>query len=125
MYGSTNNGHECLCHGPPLKQDWHVRPSSWATTPAEADVDPSRKRKVRFAGKPTFITPTDDHGKWFQDAFWTDADKANDKFAYITVDEATREDDERAIQLLDSATPKLSSADLQAVFDSCNFSDDD
>lgn len=125
MYGLAYNGRECLCHGPPLKQDWHVRPSTWATTPAEADVDPSRKRKVRFAGKPTFIPHTDDHGRWIQDAFWTDADKANNKYNFTSADQATREDDERAIQLLDSATTKISSADLQAVFDSCNFSDDD
>lgn len=130
-YGLAYNGRTCPCHGPSLQRPgYHIEPRLWSTTPAEADVDPKRARRVRFAGTTTAITPSDDHGRYYRDSFWTPEDHAADSYgSYASTDPATKEDDDRAIALLDSAaaiqSAKLTSVDLQAVFDECNFTDDE
>jgi hypothetical protein len=130
-YGLPYDGRPCPCHGMPLqKPGYYIEPRLWSTTPAEADVDPKRVRRVRFAGTTTAITPTDNHGKYYRRVFWTPEDHEADSYrSYASADPATKEDDESAIAELDSAvaaTPaKLTSTDLQAIFDECNFSDDE
>lgn len=84
---------------------------------------------MRFAGTASVITPTDDHGRYFRELWWTPKDHAKNGYrSYKSTDRATKEDDERAIALLDSASAiaaaKVSSVNLQAVFDEC-FPDDD
>ena len=62
LSGSVHAGRSCICHAPVthLAADkYHISPRNWATTPAEADLEPSRPRKVRFLGddKDGFLTP--------------------------------------------------------------------
>ena len=68
-------GESCLCHNPnsPVfrrhSQTWgyHIRPELWSTTPAEADVNPRRQRRVGFAE--TLVTSVQEFDRWYLDTY--------------------------------------------------------
>ena len=70
--------------------EWNIDPPAWKTTPAEADVVPSRSRIVRFAPNP--VT----RQRWIR-SWWK---KVWPRFQ-TSRDKSTKEDDDAAIAALD------------------------
>ena len=70
--------------------EWSINPSGWKTTPAEADVVPSRPRIVRFAPNP--VTRLRRVRRWWK-GVWPRFHTSRDK--------STEEDDNAAIAALD------------------------
>lgn len=71
-----------------------VRPHEWETTPAEADVDPTRPRVVRFADNP--VQSTMPVSRWWA-TVWPRCEKSKHV--------ATEADDDAAIHAMDNPPP--------------------
>ena len=90
-------GHRCLCHNhnsPVFRRYWkigyHIQPERWSTTPAEADVNPRRPRRVQFAESP--VTSVKEFDRWiFMWGRWEES-----------TDPATDEDDEAEIAAINA-----------------------
>lgn len=89
-------GTSCTCHstGGMIPTRHWVRPHEWETTPAEADVDPTRPRIVRFANNP--VRSTMPVSRWWA-TVWPRCDKSKD----VT----TEAEDDAAIHAMDNPPP--------------------
>lgn len=107
----------CTCHpaGGIVPTQYWIRPREWETTPAEADVDPSRRRIVRFADNPVRSTRT--ISPWWN-TVWPPCEASQDH--------TTEAEDDAAIHAIDNpprATSNFHST-WQALMDQ-GFPDDD
>ena len=95
-------GIKCTCHpaGGIVPTQYLIGPREWGTTPAEADVDPTRPRIVRFADDPVRSTVAVD--KWWA-TIWPAFRKSED--------DTTEAEDDAAIQAMDNPTADNPPAD--------------
>ena len=115
-------GIKCACHGEGTEL-W-VGPHLWKTTPAEAEVDPRRRRIVRFEENPVQSTRT--FQRWYNKA-WPSPENSQD--------DATEADDETAIRAIDAppaleaiTNPLPSSSNFESTWQALmdeGFPDDD
>ena len=115
-YSPTHwKGIRCACHGgEEIPTLYWVAPSEWQTTPAEADVDPTRPRVVRFERNPVRSTKT--ISRWWNNV-WPSCRKSQDP--------ATEAEDDADIHAMDNqpAANDFNST-WQALMDA-GFPDDD
>ena len=109
-------GIKCTCHGGEdiPTQHW-IGPRLWRTTPAEAEVVPTRPRIVRFADNPVQWTKT--FRPWYN-RVWTPPENSPD--------DTTEAEDNDAIRAMDNPPPASSDfqKSWQAMMDE-GFPDDD
>ena len=130
-------GISCTCHsaGPTLPTQHWIGPREWATTPAEADVDPARPRIVRFAEN--LVRSTRTISRWY-DRVWppfepsTDPTTEAEDDATIHAmdnpppDPTTEAEDDATIPAIDNPPP--ASSDFQSTWQALmdqGFPDDD
>ncbi|CAF9933751.1 hypothetical protein IMSHALPRED_009464 [Imshaugia aleurites] len=117
-------GIKCTCHGGNIPIELWIRPHLWETTPAEADVDPKRRRIVRFADNPVRSTRT--FRPWYNEA-WSPPERSQD--------DATEAEDDAAIRAMDNppavaaiTNPLPSSSNFESTWQALmdeGFPDDD
>ncbi|KAL9104645.1 MAG: hypothetical protein Q9163_000449 [Psora crenata] len=127
--GAVHRGRTCECH--PSRTDmaaetWGVHPTEWATTPAEADVQPSRPRKVKFAdhlhpGYVPVVTYIQQYERWIEDT-WPSEDDGFVDYSWEEDDKDGDEQPEPAV-VVPAAKPK-DDLDLDAMLKAVKFDDD-
>ena len=110
-------GIKCTCHpaGGIIPTQYWIRPCEWGTTPAEADVDPTRPRIVRFTDDP--VRSTVDVDRWWT-TVWP--------YFEISQDGTTEAEDDAAIHAMDN--PPTSSefqSNMRVMMDQYFPNDDD
>ena len=93
------HGVNCKCHSKEVPTRFWVAPWQWSTTPAEADVDPARRRVVRFERDPVRSTKRLSSSGWARE--WGEFIESED--------ETTEAEDNKAIEEMDNLEPASTS----------------